>query len=135
VPALVSGGFVEVIAELSQELGIEHVVANRLEVKDGVLTGKVSGPVIDRAAKAEALKSFALEVGVPLNQVVAVGDGANDIDMLATAGLGIAFNAKPALADVADTALNIPYLDAVLFLLGISREEIEALDEEEGSSL
>ncbi|MCX6512959.1 MAG: phosphoserine phosphatase SerB [Actinobacteria bacterium] len=135
VPALVSGGFVEVIAELSQELGIEHVVANRLEVKDGLLTGRVSGPVIDRAAKAEALKSFALEVGVPLNQVVAVGDGANDIDMLATAGLGIAFNAKPALADVADTALNIPYLDAVLFLLGISREEIEALDEEEASNL
>lgn len=134
VPALVSGGFVEVISELAGELGIEHVVANRLEVNEGKLTGRTTGPTIDRAAKAEALRRFAAEVGVPANQVVAVGDGANDIDMLSAAGLGIAFNAKPALRDVADTALSVPYLDAVLFLLGISREEIEALESGELAS-
>lgn len=134
VPALVSGGFEEVITELAGELGIEHVVANRLEVEDGRLTGKTTGAIVDRSAKAEALRRFAAEVGVPANQVVAMGDGANDIDMLSAAGLGIAFNAKPALRDVADAALNIPYLDAVLFLLGISREEIEALESGELAS-
>ncbi len=126
VPAVVSGGFAEVLAPLMGELGVSLLAANRLEVADGRLTGRLVGEVLDRAGKEAALRRFAAEVGVPLSQVVAVGDGANDIDMLAAAGLGIAFNAKPAVAAAADTALSVPYLDAVLYLLGISRDEIEA---------
>ena len=83
------------------------------------------GEIVDRAGKANALRRFADEVGVPLEQTVAVGDGANDIDMLSAAGLGIAFNAKPVVQEHADTQLTVPYLDAVLYFLGISREEIE----------
>ena len=123
--ALVSGGFVEVVKPLAKSLGIKHVAANRLEVSDGVLTGKVKGEVVDRAMKATMLKKFAAAEGLPLSRTVAVGDGANDRDMLAAAGLGIAFNAKPAVRASADTALNFPYLDAVLYLLGFSREEVE----------
>ncbi len=123
--ALVSGGFVEVVKPLAKSLGIKHVAANRLEVSDGVLTGKVKGEVVDRAMKATMLKKFAAAEGLPLSRTVAVGDGANDLDMLAAAGLGIAFNAKPAVRASADTALNFPYLDAVLYLLGFSREEVE----------
>ncbi len=121
---IVSGGFVQVIAPLAAELGISYVAANTLEVADGKLTGRVSGPVIDRAAKAEALRRFAADAGVPLSQTVAVGDGANDLDMIAAAGLGIAFNAKPAVRDAADTSLSVPYLDAILYLLGISSEDV-----------
>ena len=99
--------------------------ANHLEVLDGVLTGQVIGEIVDRPGKARALEDFAVEVGVPLEQTVAVGDGANDIDMLSVAGLGIAFNAKPLVQEHADAALSVPYLDAVLYFLGISREEIE----------
>ncbi len=123
--ALVSGGFVEVVRPLADSLGIKHVAANRLEVSDGVLTGKVKGEVVDRAMKATMLKKFAAAEGLPLSRTVAVGDGANDLDMLAAAGLGIAFNAKPAVRASADTALNFPYLDAVLYLLGFRREEVE----------
>ena len=126
--AVVSGGFLQVIAPLVEELGIDFAAANQLEIVDGVLTGRLEGPIVDRAGKAEALKAFAHEVGVPLAQTVAVGDGANDIDMLSVAGLGIAFNARPVVRQAADTALSVPFLDAVLFLLGISREEIEAAD-------
>lgn len=134
VPAVVSGGFVEVLAPLLAELGVEHYAANRLEVVGGRLTGHLASAVLDRAGKARALEQFATEVGVPLAQTVAVGDGANDIDMLTRAGLGIAFNAKSSVRAHADTALSVPYLDAVLFFLGISREEIEAADTEgEGS--
>ncbi len=121
---IVSGGFVQVIAPLAAELGISYVAANTLEVADGKLTGRVSGPVIDRAAKAEALRRFAADAGVALSQTVAVGDGANDLDMIAAAGLGIAFNAKPAVRDAADTSLSVPYLDAILYLLGISSEDV-----------
>ena len=126
--AVVSGGFLQVIAPLVEELGIDFAAANELEVIDGVLTGRLVGSIVDRAGKAKALKAFALEVGVPLAQTVAVGDGANDIDMLSVAGLGIAFNARPVVRQAADTALSVPFLDAVLFLLGISREEIEGAD-------
>ena len=84
------------------------------------------------AAKAVALRQFASEVGVPMEQTVAVGDGANDIDMLTAAGLGIAFNAKPALREVADAALSYPFLDALLFVLGVTRSEIEAADSLDG---
>ena len=125
VPAVVSGGFVEVLAPLMDELGVEHLAANRLEIENEKLTGRLVGEVLDRSGKARALEQFAREVGVPLEQTVAVGDGANDIDMLSVAGLGIAFNAKPVVQEHADTALSVPYLDAVLYFLGISREEIE----------
>ncbi len=126
VPAVVSGGFVEVLAPLLEDLGVTLYAANHLEVVDGRLTGRLVGEVLDRAGKAAALRAFAQDVGVPLAQTVAVGDGANDIDMLAAAGLGIAFNAKPVVREHADAALSVPYLDAVLYFLGISREEIEA---------
>ncbi|MFC7756410.1 phosphoserine phosphatase SerB [Tsukamurella soli] len=129
---VVSGGFTAVIEPLAAELELDFVRANRLEVADGRLTGHVVGDVVDRAAKARALREFAAAAAVPLELTVAVGDGANDIDMLSTAGLGIAFNAKPALREVADAALSYPYLDAVLFFLGITRDEIEAADAEDG---
>jgi phosphoserine phosphatase len=127
--AVVSGGFVQVIDELVAELGIHHLAANVLAVDNGILTGELDGPVLDRAGKASALKRFAVEAGVPLSQTIAVGDGANDLDMLAEAGLGIAFNAKAVVRQAADTALSVPYLDAILFLLGISREEVERADQ------
>jgi len=133
VTAVVSGGFSEVIAPLVSGLGIDLLAANSLEVLDGRLTGRITGELIDRAGKAAALERFAREAGVPLAQTVAVGDGANDVDMLARAGLGIAFNAKPSVREAADTALSVPYLDAILFLLGISREEIEAADHDQDS--
>ncbi|HEX8971143.1 phosphoserine phosphatase SerB, partial [Oryzihumus sp.] len=130
--AVVSGGFIEVVGPLAEELGIDHAEANRLEVVDGVLTGNVVGEIVDREGKARALRRFAEQAGLPLSRTVAIGDGANDLDMLATAGLGIAFNAKPIVREQADTAVNVPYLDAVLYLLGITREEIEDADEADG---
>jgi phosphoserine phosphatase len=129
---VVSGGFRQVIQPLADDLMLDYVAANHLEIVDGKLTGKVIGPVIDRAAKAKALRDFAAQVGVPMEQTVAVGDGANDIDMLSAAGLGVAFNAKPALREVADASLNHPYLDTVLFILGVTRGEIEAADALDG---
>lgn len=130
---VVSGGFIQVIEPLARELELDFARANTLEIIDGKLTGRVIGPVIDRKAKAESLKEFAWSNGIQLSQTVAVGDGANDIDMLSTAGLGIAFNAKPALREVADAAVNHPFLDQVLFLLGISRHEIEDADLRDGT--
>lgn len=129
---LVSGGFRQVIEPLAAELGIDFVRANTLEIVDGTLTGRVIGEVVDRPGKARSLAEFAAERGVPMEQTVAVGDGANDIDMLTAAGLGIAFNAKPALREVADTTLDYPYLDAVLFMLGVTRDEVEAADSVDG---
>src|SRR5487761_2019012 len=126
VPAVVSGGFVEVLQPLLAELDVDYLAANRLEIVDGHLTGHLVGEIVDRAGKADALRRFAHEIGVPLEQTVAVGDGANDIDMISVAGLGIAFNAKAVVREHADAALSVPYLDAVLYFLGISREEIEA---------
>src|SRR6185437_11681418 len=123
---IVSGGFVQVIGPLADELGIDYVAANELEIADGKLTGRVRGAVIDRAGKAEALRRFAAAAGVPLSQAVAVGDGANDLDMIAAAGLGVAFNAKPVVRDAADTSLSVPYLDAILYLLGISSADVTA---------
>lgn len=128
---VVSGGFTQIIDPLATALGLDYAAANTLEVKGGRLTGGLVGPIIDRAGKATALRSFAAEAGVPLSQTVAVGDGANDIDMLTCAGLGIAFNAKPALAQVADTELRQPFLDAILFVLGVTRDEIEQADADE----
>jgi phosphoserine phosphatase len=127
--AVVSGGFTQVIGSLAIELGIDHLAANQLEMVDGVLTGGLVGPIVDRVGKAEALIRFAAAAGVPQSRTIAVGDGANDLDMLAAAGLGIAFNAKPLVRQAADTALSVPYLDAILFLLGISRDEVETADQ------
>ena len=113
---LVSGGFAEVVVPLADELGISLVRANRLQVVDGRLTGLVDGPVVDRAAKAQALRDWALASGVDLVDTVAIGDGANDLEMMALAGLSVAFEAKPAVARVADVAIR-GRLDAVLALL------------------
>ena len=124
----VSGGFRRIIEPLAEDLQLDYVAANELEIVDGVLTGRVVGQIVDRPGKAAALRDFAQKFGIPMEQTVAVGDGANDIDMLAAAGLGIAFNAKPALREVADASLSHPYLDSVLFLLGVTRGEIEAAD-------
>jgi phosphoserine phosphatase len=129
---IVSGGFRQVIDPLAHELQMDFVAANELEIVDGKLTGRVIGPIIDRPGKAKALRDFAQQAGVPMAQTVAVGDGANDMDMLAAAGLGVAFNAKPALREVADASLSHPYLDTVLFILGITRGEIEAADALDG---
>jgi phosphoserine phosphatase len=123
---IVSGGFIQVIGPLAAELGIDYVAANELEITDGKLTGRLSGPVVDRAGKADALRRFAAAAGVPLAQTVAVGDGANDLDMIAAAGLGVAFNAKPVVRDAADTSLSVPYLDTILYLLGISSDDVAA---------
>ena len=130
--AIVSGGYSQVTDRLATELGIDFAAANELEIVDGRLTGQVLGEVVDRAGKAAALRRFAAETGVREESVIAIGDGANDLDMLAAAGLGIAFNAKPVVQRAADTAVNVPYLDAIMYLLGISREEIEAADRAAG---
>ncbi|REE97531.1 phosphoserine phosphatase SerB [Thermomonospora umbrina] len=129
--AIVSGGFTQVTDGLVEDLGIDYSAANTLEIVDGKLTGRVVGEVVDRAGKARALEHFAREAGIPISQTVAIGDGANDLDMLQAAGLGIAYNAKPVVRQAADTAVNVPYLDTILFLLGISRDEIEAADAED----
>src|SRR5688572_6076883 len=130
--AIVSGGFSQITDRLAADLGIHYSRANELEIVDGKLTGRIVGDVVDRAGKATALRQFAADVGVPLSAVVAIGDGANDLDMLNAAGLGIAYNAKPVLREAADTAVNVPYLDAIMYILGISREEIEAADAADG---
>jgi phosphoserine phosphatase len=125
---IVSGGFTQVTDVLVERLGLDYSAANTLEVVDGKLTGKVVGEIVDRPGKARMLERFAAEAGVPLSATVAIGDGANDLDMLNTAGLGVAFNAKPVVREAADTAVNVPFLDTVLFLLGLTREEVEAAD-------
>ena len=130
--ALVSGGFSQITDRLAAELEIDFARANELEVVDGKLTGNLVGDVLDRAGKARALREFAAELGMTEASVIAIGDGANDLDMLNAAGLGIAYNAKPIVQDAADTAVNVPYLDAIMYMLGISREEIEAADADAG---
>lgn len=131
--AVVSGGFIQVLEGLAEELELDYVRANTLEIVDGKLTGNVTGKIVDRAAKAEFLREFAADSGLKMYQTVAVGDGANDIDMLSAAGLGVAFNAKPALKEIADTSVNHPFLDEVLHIMGISRDEIDLADQEDGT--
>lgn len=126
--AVVSGGFSQITDRLAADLGIDFARANELEIVDGHLTGRIIGPVVDRAGKATALRQFAAELGLPVEATIAIGDGANDLDMLSAAGLGIAFNAKPAVREAASVAVNVPYLDTILYLLGITREEVEAAD-------
>lgn len=115
---VVSGGFEEVVAPLAQRLGLDHVRANRLQVRRGRLTGQVDGPVVDRAEKARCLRAWARAAGVPLERTVAVGDGANDLGMIHQAGLGIAFSAKPLVVEQAPAAVHVRDLRAVLELLG-----------------
>jgi len=128
---VVSGGFTQFTDWLTIELGLDFAEANTLEIAAGKLTGRLVGPIVDRPAKERALRRFAAVAGVPLSQSVAVGDGANDLDMISAAGLGIAFNAKPAVRDAADTSLSVPHLDAILYLLGISREDVDEADAED----
>jgi len=130
--AIVSGGFSQITDRLAADLGIHYARANELEIVDGLLTGNVVGEVVDRAGKARALREFAAELGLSEASTVAIGDGANDLDMLAAAGLGVAYNAKPAVRSAAHTAVNVPYLDTIMYLLGITRDEIEAADAEAG---
>jgi phosphoserine phosphatase len=125
---IVSGGFTQITDRLVTGLGLDYAAANTLELSGGKLTGRLVGPVVDRAGKAAALRRFASEAGIPLSQTVAVGDGANDLDMIAAAGLGIAFNAKQVVRDAADASVSVPYLDAVLYLLGLSRDDVDAAD-------
>jgi phosphoserine phosphatase len=129
---IVSGGFTQITDRLAADLGIHYSRANVLEVVDGRLTGGIVGPVVDRAGKAAALRDYAADSHVTLDRTIAIGDGANDLDMLAAAGLGIAFNAKPQVREAADTSVTVPYLDSILYLLGISREDLEADDAAHG---
>ena len=118
--ALVSGGFINIIKPMVESLSIKHYKANTLEIVGGVLTGELVGPIIDRAAKGAALLEFAKACGVEFENTVAIGDGANDLDMMALAGLSIAFNAKPIVVQAADFAINGPSLSAVLELIGLA---------------
>ena len=126
---IVSGGFTQITDPLAADLGIDYAAANTLEITGGKLTGQLTGPLIDRAGKADALRRFAAQTGIPVSQAVAVGDGANDLDMIAAAGLGVAFNARQVVRDAADASVSVPYLDTVLYLLGVSRDDVEAAEE------
>lgn len=117
--AVVSGGFNQILEPIAADLRLDYWQANELEIVDGVLTGKVLGAVVDRAAKEKYLREWAAAEGIALEHTIAVGDGANDLDMLGAAGIGVAFNAKPAVRAVADAALNMPYLDAVRHVAGV----------------
>jgi len=117
--ALVSGGFINIIEPMIKSLSIRYYRANELEIRDGVLTGGLIGSIVDRAGKATALREFAQASSVSLENTVAIGDGANDLDMMAIAGLSIAFNAKPVVAQAADLSINEPSLKSVLHLIGL----------------
>ena len=117
---VVSGGFIDVIEPILKDLEIDFYQANKLQVLNGKLTGKIEGAIIDRSAKLEALITFARNEGVPMSQTVAIGDGANDLDMIQAAGLGIAFNAKPKVAAAAATTIRSSDLSSVLLLMGLS---------------
>ena len=128
--AVISGGFQYVGEHLQQKLGIDYVFANSLEVKDGVMTGEVSGEIVDAQRKAQLLRETASNEGIALQQTIAIGDGANDLPMLSTAGLGVAFHAKQVVRETARHAISNFGLDAVLYLIGFSDRDIdEALRE------
>jgi len=125
---LVSGGFSQIVQPIARALNIDHVRSNSLEIVNGTITGNLVGPVIDREAKAQALLDFAFLENVSVLNTIAIGDGANDLDMISKAGFGIAFNAKPSVQAIAQSSVNTPYLDSILFFLGINREDIEESD-------
>ena len=124
IVAAVSGGFVDVIEPLMAKIGITNYHANKLEIIDGKLTGKIIGAIVDSKTKSETLVKFANQFKIPMTETVAIGDGANDMEMLQSAGVGIAFNAKPKLKEIADIVLDIPNLDAVIYLLGMSNLDV-----------
>lgn len=126
--AIVSAGFTRFANTLAADLDIDYSLSNTLDVRDGRLTGDLAGEFVDGQRKASFLREIAAREGISPSQVVAVGDGANDLEMLAAAGLGIAFNAKPVVRERADTTVSVPYLDAILFLMGIRRDHVEAAD-------
>jgi len=126
--AVISGGFSRAAEALKRRLGIDYAFSNNLEIEGGKLTGKVVGPIVNAQRKAELLELIAQLEGVLLDQVIAVGDGANDVLMLEKAGLGIAFRAKTKLREAADTTISDSGLDAILYLLGISGRELQEID-------
>ena len=117
--SLVSGGFTNILQPLVDDMKIDFYRANTLEIIDGLLTGKVIGPIVDRAAKADALREFALVCAVDLTNTVAIGDGANDLDMMQIAGISIAFNAKPIVEAAADYSIKEPSLRSVASLINL----------------
>lgn len=122
--AIVSGGFTYFGNILKEKLGIDYVFANDLEIVDGKVTGKVKGTIVDGKRKAELLKEIAAKENISLEQVIAVGDGANDLPMLNLAGLGIAFNAKPIVRQTAKQAISTLGLDGILYLIGVRDRDI-----------
>lgn len=125
--ALISGGFTVVAERFRERLGIDFIYGNHLEIRDGAATGKVTPPIVDAQRKADLLEVIAQKEGIHLDQVIAIGDGANDVPMLQKAGLGIAFNAKPAVRDQADMSINRKNLTSILYLLGISGRDSSEL--------
>jgi len=128
--AVVSGGFSYFTDHFREQLGLDYSFANTLKIVDGCLTGELDGDIVDRPAKARILRMLAEKEQIPLDQTVAVGDGANDLDMLETAGLGVAFNAKPMVREQARAFLSLPGLDSILYLLGVSQRDLHAMNEE-----
>lgn len=126
--AIVSAGFTRFANALAADLDIDYSLSNTLDMKSGRLTGRLAGELVDGPRKATFLQEIAASEGISPAQVVAVGDGANDLEMLSVAGLGIAFNAKPVVKERADTSVSVPYLDAILFLMGVRREHVDAAD-------
>jgi phosphoserine phosphatase len=116
--AVVSGGFHELLDPVAERLGLDHWRANRLEVVDGVLTGGLVGPIVDAAAKADTLREWAADFGIPLSQTVAVGDGANDLEMMAITGLAVGFDAKAPVRDEAHVLIDVRDLSQLLGLRG-----------------
>ena len=125
--ALISGGFMVIADRLKEDLGIDYAYANQLEFSDGKCTGNVIPPIVNAQRKADLLDVIAQQERIQLDQVVAIGDGANDLLMLERAGLGIAFNAKPAVSEQADLSLNQKNLISILYLLGISSRDLSEL--------
>ncbi len=125
--AVVSGGFTLITEPVRRRLGLDYGFANDLEIVDGLLTGRVLGPIVNRARKAQLLEEIAQREGIPLHQVLAVGDGANDLDMLRRAGMGVAFCAKPIVRDQAEFAVNQRDLSVILYLLGIRDADAEPM--------
>jgi phosphoserine phosphatase len=132
--AIISGGFTRVGERLQRELGIDSVHANTLEIRDGRVTGEVVGEIIDAQRKAELLRASCQREGIALAQSIAIGDGANDLPMLACAGLGVAFHAKPIVRQSASHAISNFGLDSVLYLMGFTDSELEQAELTDQSS-